>query len=60
LQLLFPLIFTGLINTVDVECHVEGGGFSGQSGAMRWGIATSLRSFVDIETVKKMRLGIYF
>lgn len=42
---------------VDVEANVEGGGFSGQAGAIRWGIAMCLRSFVDAETIERMRLG---
>jgi small subunit ribosomal protein S9 len=57
LQVLFPLIFAGLLGAVDVEATVSGGGFSGQAGAVRWGIAWSLRSFVDTETVERMRLG---
>lgn len=50
-------MFTDMVNTVDVECYVDGGGPTGQSGALRWGIANSLRSFVDMEMVHKMRLG---
>lgn len=42
---------------VDIVCNVEGGGPSGQSGALRWGIAMGLRSFVDEDTIEKMRLG---
>lgn len=56
-QVMFPLIFTGLQNSVDVECHVEGGGPTGQSGAIRWGIAWSLRSFVDGEMLQKMQVA---
>lgn len=56
-QLLFPLIFTDMLNKVDVEAHVEGGGSSGQAGAIRWGIAWSLRSFVDQDMIEKMRLA---
>lgn len=56
-KVLFPLIFSGMLGKVDVEANVEGGGFSGKSGAIRWGIAMALRSFVDAETVDKMRLG---
>lgn len=44
---------------VDVEANIEGGGFSGQAGAIRWGISMCLRSFVDAETIERMRLGIY-
>ena len=46
-----------MIGKVDVEANVEGGGPSGQAGAIRWGIAMSLRSFVDQEMVESMRLG---
>lgn len=56
-QVLFPLIFTGMENRVDVECNIEGGGPSGQSGAIRWGIAWGLRSFVDKEMLEKMQVA---
>nr|CAD7429352.1 unnamed protein product [Timema monikensis] len=56
-QLLFPLVFTGLLGAVDVEATVAGGGSSGQAGAIRWGISWGLRSFVDQEMVEKMRLA---
>nr|CAD7194367.1 unnamed protein product [Timema douglasi] len=56
-QLLFPLVFTGLLGAVDVEATVTGGGSSGQAGAIRWGISWGLRSFVDQEMVEKMRLA---
>ena len=46
-----------MLGKIDVEANVEGGGPSGQAGAIRWGIAMGLRSFVDAETVDKMRLG---
>lgn len=36
---------------------MEGGGPSGQAGAIRWGISMALRSFVDSDTIDKMRLG---
>lgn len=39
---------------------MEGGGPSGQAGAIRWGISWALRSFVDQETIEKMRLGKFF
>lgn len=55
--MLFPLIFSEMIGKVDVVANVEGGGFSGQAGAIRWGIAMGLRSFVDVETIDKMRMG---
>ncbi|KRT81347.1 hypothetical protein AMK59_5093, partial [Oryctes borbonicus] len=56
-QLLFPLIFTNMVNQVDVEAFVDGGGPSGQAGAIRWGIATGLRSFVDANMIENMRLA---
>ncbi|XP_023708287.1 28S ribosomal protein S9, mitochondrial [Cryptotermes secundus] len=56
-QLLFPLIFTNMIGSVDVEATVAGGGPSGQSGAIRWGIAHGLRSFVTQDMVEKMRIA---
>jgi small subunit ribosomal protein S9 len=57
LKLLFPLIFTKMNGKVDIEANVELGGPSGQAGAIRWGIAMGLRSFVDQEMVESMRLG---
>lgn len=54
---MFPLIFTDMLNKVDVEANVAGGGPSGQAGAVRWGIATGLRSFVSQDMIEKMRLG---
>ncbi|XP_046435386.1 28S ribosomal protein S9, mitochondrial isoform X1 [Neodiprion fabricii] len=56
-QIIFPLIFTGLSGSVDVVANVSGGGQSGQAGAIRWGISWALRSFVDPETVEKMRIA---
>ncbi|XP_066156810.1 small ribosomal subunit protein uS9m [Euwallacea fornicatus] len=56
-QVLFPLIFSNMLNKVDLEAEVEGGGPSGQAGAIRWGISWGLKSFVDEETVEKMRLA---
>lgn len=48
-----------MLGKVDIEAHVEGGGYSGQAGAVRFGIAWGLRSFVDQEMVEKMRIGKY-
>lgn len=39
---------------------MEKGGPTGHCGAIRWGIATGLKSFVDPETIESMRLGTYF
>ncbi|KAG5682130.1 hypothetical protein PVAND_011506 [Polypedilum vanderplanki] len=44
-----------MLEKVDIEANVEGGGSSGQAGAIRWGISMALRSFVDSEMVEKMR-----
>lgn len=49
-----------MLGKCDVEANVEGGGSSGQAGAIRWGIAMCLRSFVDQEMIESMRLGKYF
>lgn len=46
-----------MLNKVDIEANVEGGGSSGQAGAVRWGISMALRSFVDAEMAESMRLG---
>lgn len=56
-QVLFPLIFIDQLGKFDVEANVAGGGFSGQAGAIRWGIATGLRSFVDSEVIEEMRVA---
>lgn len=56
-QVIFPLIFTGLQDRVDVECNIEGGGPSGQSGAIRWGISWGLRSFVDKNMLEAMQVA---
>nr|XP_045595910.1 28S ribosomal protein S9, mitochondrial-like isoform X1 [Procambarus clarkii] len=56
-QIIFPLQFTGLIGKVDVVADVEGGGTTGQSGAIRYAISLALRSFVDEDMVEKMRLA---
>lgn len=54
---MFPLHFTGMVNAVDIECSVRGGGPSGQSGAIRYGISMALRSFLPPDMREKMRLG---
>lgn len=46
-----------MLNKVDIVAEVEDGGFTGQSGAIRLGIALGLRSFIDTETVERMRIG---
>ncbi|KAG8298513.1 37S ribosomal protein S9, mitochondrial [Homalodisca vitripennis] len=56
-MLLFPLHFSGKLNTVDVEASVYGGGVTGQSGAIRFGISMALRSFVPPTMVEQMRIA---
>ncbi|XP_042213641.1 28S ribosomal protein S9, mitochondrial-like [Homarus americanus] len=56
-QVIFPLQFTGLLGKVDVVADVEGGGTSGQSGAIRYAVSLALRSFVDQDMVEKMRIA---
>lgn len=57
MQVLFPLIFTNFLGKVDVEATVTGGGFSGQAGAIRWGISMALRSFVDEPMREELRIA---
>lgn len=57
LKVMFPLVFSGMLEKVDIEANVEGGGEMGQAGAIRWGISMALRSFVDSDTLDRMRLG---
>jgi len=57
-QTIFPLHLTGKLLLVDFEATVEGGGPSGQAGALRLAIATALKSIVDKAMVEKMRLGL--
>lgn len=56
-QVIFPMIFTGMQDKVDVIANIEGGGPSGQSGAIRWGIAWGLRSFVDKSMLEAMQVA---
>lgn len=46
-----------MCDKVDIEAEVFGGGPNGQAGAIRWGIAWGLRSFVDQKMIEKMRIG---
>lgn len=57
LQVIFPLIFTDMSEKVDVEATVYGGGPTGQSGLIRWGISRALRNFVSVDMIEKMRIG---
>lgn len=37
-----PLVLTGTVDSYDIDVQVSGGGFSGQTGAIRLGIARAL------------------
>lgn len=54
---MFPLVFSGMLHKVDIEANVSGGGEMSKAGAIRWGISMALRSFVDSDTLDRMRLG---
>ena len=58
--MIFPLQFTNNLGKFDVVAKVEGGGPTGQSGAIRLGISKALLSFVTKEMAEKMRLGMFF
>ena len=55
-QIMFPLQFSKLLGLVDLSIEVEGGGPSGQAGAIRFATALALRSFVTAEVVADMKL----
>ena len=40
-----PLELTNNLETFDIECNVSGGGFSGQTGAIRLGITRALMEY---------------
>ena len=40
-----PLELTNNLETFDIECNVDGGGFSGQTGAIRLGITRALLEY---------------
>ena len=44
-----PLQITNNMETFDIECNVSGGGFSGQTGAIRLGITRALLEY-DVTT----------
>ncbi|XP_077979975.1 small ribosomal subunit protein uS9m-like [Glandiceps talaboti] len=54
-QLMFPFQFVGKLGDYDVECTVEGGGHSGQAGAIRLAASYALRSFLTEEKIEQMR-----
>ncbi|MDD4035963.1 MAG: 30S ribosomal protein S9 [Bacilli bacterium] len=45
MDLMQPLEATKTVNTFDIEVNVTGGGFSGQTGAIRLGIARALLEY---------------
>lgn len=47
-----PLELTNNLETFDIDCNVTGGGFSGQTGAIRLGITRALLEY-DKENEKK-------
>jgi len=56
-QIMAPLVVVGRLGEVDIEATVEGGGGTGQSGAVRLAIANALLPFVDTDTREKMRIA---
>ncbi|KAG5311670.1 PYX protein, partial [Acromyrmex insinuator] len=56
-EIIFPLLLTNMTDKVDIEATVNGGGPTGQSGVVRWGISWGLRSFVDNSTIDRMRIA---
>jgi len=48
-----PLTLTGTEGAYDVTCNVKGGGFSGQTGAIRLGIARALLGAGEFRDVLK-------
>lgn len=45
MDLMQPLEATNTVNTFDIDVNVTGGGFSGQTGAIRLGIARALLDY---------------
>ncbi|CAD5110793.1 DgyrCDS158 [Dimorphilus gyrociliatus] len=56
-QLIFPLLVSGFLGKVDIKAEVYHGGPSGQAGAIRLAISSALQSFVEKETIEKMRIS---
>ena len=48
-----PLVTTDLLGKVDVVCTVQGGGVTGQAGAIRHGVARALLQY-DSENLRSM------
>ena len=45
------------MNKVDVDASVDGGGPTGQAGAVRVAVSRALRSFVGKDMLEQMRIG---
>ena len=45
-----------MLGLVDVEVKVRGGGSSSQAGAIRYAIASALRSFVEKSVIDDMKI----
>jgi len=56
-QIVLPLLVAGLLNKVDVAARVERSSHGGQAGAIRYALSTALTSFVDEDTVERMRIA---
>ncbi|KAG1663999.1 28S ribosomal protein S9, mitochondrial [Nymphon striatum] len=56
-QIMFPLLFTGHLHKVDIECTVNGNGESAQAGAIRHGLSLALSSLVSSEEKERMRIA---
>lgn len=57
-SILSPFVATLTCGHFDVQCHVEGGGMSGQAGAIRHGLARALNEFnPDAYRIPLKRLG---
>ncbi|XP_046887481.1 28S ribosomal protein S9, mitochondrial isoform X1 [Hypomesus transpacificus] len=54
-QLMFPLVFTGVLGRFDMRCSVAGGGHSSQAGALRLALSRALLSFLSQGQVENMR-----
>lgn len=48
-----PLELTNNLNTFDITCNVSGGGFSGQTGAIRLGITRALLEYDKVNEGKE-------
>lgn len=53
MDLMQPLVATGNVETFDVEVKVNGGGFTGQTGAIRLGITRALLEYDKVNEEKE-------